>query len=137
MYFSAPVAPSKDSAIFLAGEGQGPVRNMAILSNVAPSYATGGQALIVAAMPGDNDVTTDEVLTQMHRWFGECVDEWNHLKTFGIAHSQPLFEPGRPFRRPIEISDNCFVCGDHRDTPSIQGALVSGRRAAETILSKV
>lgn len=137
MYFSAPAAPSKDSAIFLAGDGQGPVRNMAILSNVASSYATGKEALIVAAMPGDNHVLPDEVLTQMRRWFGESVDEWHHLKTFAITHSQPLFEPGRAFRRPLEISDNCFVCGDHRDTPSIQGALVSGRRVAETILSKV
>jgi len=25
------------------------------------------------------------------------------------------------------------VCGDHRDTPSIQGALVSGQRAAEAV----
>jgi monoamine oxidase len=26
-----------------------------------------------------------------------------------------------------------FVCGDHRDTASIQGALVSGNRAAEAV----
>jgi hypothetical protein len=28
-----------------------------------------------------------------------------------------------------------FVCGDHRDTPSIQGALFSGRRAALAVLA--
>jgi predicted NAD/FAD-dependent oxidoreductase len=27
-----------------------------------------------------------------------------------------------------------FVCGDHRDTSSIQGALVSGERAAVAVL---
>ncbi len=26
-----------------------------------------------------------------------------------------------------------FVCGDHRDTASIQGALVSGQRTAEAV----
>jgi len=28
-----------------------------------------------------------------------------------------------------------FVAGDHRDTASIQGALVSGRRAATAVLT--
>jgi predicted NAD/FAD-dependent oxidoreductase len=26
-----------------------------------------------------------------------------------------------------------YVCGDHRDNASINGAMVSGRRAAETV----
>jgi hypothetical protein len=29
------------------------------------------------------------------------------------------------------------VCGDHRDTGSIQGALVSGRRTADAVLASV
>ena len=28
------------------------------------------------------------------------------------------------------------MCGDHRDTPSIQGAMVSGRRTAELCLKQ-
>ncbi|MFE2626210.1 FAD-dependent oxidoreductase, partial [Streptomyces caelestis] len=28
-----------------------------------------------------------------------------------------------------------YVCGDHRDTSTVQGALQSGRRAAEAILT--
>lgn len=28
-----------------------------------------------------------------------------------------------------------YVCGDHRDTSTVQGALFSGRRAAHAILS--
>jgi hypothetical protein len=39
-----------------------------------------------------------------------------------------------PFRRP-ELVDEVHVCGDHRDTSSIQGALVSGRRAAASVLA--
>jgi hypothetical protein len=31
--------------------------------------------------------------------------------------------------------DGLYVCGDHRDTSSIQGALVSGRRAARAVLA--
>ena len=32
-----------------------------------------------------------------------------------------------PFRRRVRL-DGVYVCGDHRDTSSIQGAMVSGRR---------
>ena len=42
------------------------------------------------------------------------------------------------FRRPVRLSaadGTLYVAGDHRDTSSIQGALVSGRRAAEAVLA--
>jgi predicted NAD/FAD-dependent oxidoreductase len=38
-----------------------------------------------------------------------------------------------PLRRPVRTA-GVYVCGDHQDTSSIQGALVSGRRAAEAVL---
>ena len=38
-------------------------------------------------------------------------------------------------RRAVALGDGLFVAGDHRDTPSTQGALVSGRRAAEAVLA--
>jgi predicted NAD/FAD-dependent oxidoreductase len=37
-------------------------------------------------------------------------------------------------RRPVALGDGVFVCGDHRDTPSIQGAMASGARAARAVL---
>jgi hypothetical protein len=37
-------------------------------------------------------------------------------------------------QRPVDLGDGVFVVGDHRDTPSIQGALVSGRRGAAAVL---
>ncbi|MCU0727885.1 MAG: FAD-dependent oxidoreductase, partial [Planctomycetes bacterium] len=35
------------------------------------------------------------------------------------------------------LSTGLFICGDHRDTGSIQGALASGRRAAEAALASL
>jgi hypothetical protein len=37
-------------------------------------------------------------------------------------------------RRPVRTPSGAYVAGDHRDTSSIQGALVSGRRAADAVL---
>ncbi|MFM7871794.1 MAG: FAD-dependent oxidoreductase [Actinomycetota bacterium] len=35
----------------------------------------------------------------------------------------------------MALGEGLFVCGDHRDTASIQGALYSGRRCAEAVLT--
>ena len=43
--------------------------------------------------------------------------------------------PPHEFRLPVSIGDGVFVAGDHRDSASLQGAMVSGRRAAEAILA--
>jgi len=38
-------------------------------------------------------------------------------------------------RKPVQLANGLFLAGDHRDTASIQGALVSGRRSATAVLS--
>jgi len=38
-------------------------------------------------------------------------------------------------QRPVKLRPGIFVCGDHRDNASINGALASGRRTAEAVLS--
>ncbi|MAR49325.1 MAG: oxidoreductase [Acidimicrobiaceae bacterium] len=135
IYFSASQAPSSSKAILLNGEKNGPALNVAIMSNISPSYSKNGKALIAVAIP--NTIKPDSmenVLIQMRKWFGDSVDSWEHIKTYSIEHGQPDLRPGDPFRKSIKNSEGVYICGDHRDTPSIQGALVSGRRTAEICL---
>ena len=40
-----------------------------------------------------------------------------------------------PLRRRVRLGEGLYVAGDHRDTSSLQGALVSGRRAASAVLA--
>ena len=49
------------------------------------------------------------------------------------------FAPPTPdlLRRSTSLGDEQPVAGDHRDTPSIQGALVSGGRAARAVLREL
>jgi predicted NAD/FAD-dependent oxidoreductase len=44
--------------------------------------------------------------------------------------------PPTDLSRPVDLGDGLYVCGDHRATATLDGALVSGRRAAEAILAK-
>ncbi len=38
-------------------------------------------------------------------------------------------------KQRVTLGDGLFVCGDHRDTASIQGALFSGRRCGEAVVA--
>ena len=134
VWFSAPAAPAPDRLVFLDGEG-GPALNVAIMSNVAPGYAPPGRATIVAAFPGVAEGDLEALARRTLRtWWGGQVDGWEVLTVNRIAHGQP--DRGVPLhpKLPVHLSDGLYVCGDHRDTASIQGALYSGRRCAEAIL---
>ena len=54
---------------------------------------------------------------------------------FQEHRADPAMPAPHPFRRPVEVAPGMLVAGDHRDTSSIQGALVSGRRAAASVLA--
>jgi phytoene dehydrogenase-like protein len=141
LYFAADRAPVDEPVIVLDGDGQGPVNNLCVPSAIAPTYAPPGAALISAAvidrpgLPRGPDLEA-AVLGQLADWFGSGVVAWRHLKTYHIPHAQPAQPPGTldPPERPVRLRPGLYVCGDHRDNASINGALASGRRTAETVL---
>lgn len=136
VYFAADVAPTDTKCVVLDGTGDGPVLNVAVMSNVAPSYAPHGRHLIAAALPGVADGDLESVArTQLRGWWGEQVDRWEHLATYRIPHGQPTQAPPFSPKQSIALADGRFVCGDHRDTASIQGAMYSGRRCADAVLA--
>jgi hypothetical protein len=60
--------------------------------------------------------------------------DWDLLETYAIPRALPVMSPRHPLRRPVRLGPGRYVCGDHRDTSSIQGALVSGHRTAAAVL---
>lgn len=135
VWFAADRPPVSDRLIILDGARSGPALNVAVMTNVAPGYGADGTAVIAAACPGVAATDLEPaVRTQLRRWFGAEVDQWRHLRTDAIEHGQPDHRPPFHPRRSIALGDGLFVCGDHRDTPSIQGALFSGRRCGEAVV---
>jgi protoporphyrinogen oxidase len=140
LYYEAPVAPVKEAMIILNGEGYGRVNSVAVLSNVAPSYSPKGAALVSVTVLGDpfddDEYANNQVKTELNNWFRGQAKEWRLLKVYRIRHALPDQSPpnlDRP-QRAVKFRPGLYVCGDHRDNGSIDGALVSGRRAAEAIL---
>ena len=124
----------------LAGEAgqrlEGPVVNTAVISNVAPSYAPAGRHLVQAsALIADGVPSEEAVRAQLASMYECTTDDWQLLTTHVIPDALPVMPPPLTVRTQIRFGDGLYVCGDHRDTASIQGALVSGRRTAEAILA--
>lgn len=138
VYFAADRPPTHSRYVVLDGTGEGPVLNAAVMSNIASSYAPPGRHLIVAALPGRTDDELERLARrQLRSWWGDQVEGWEHLATYRIPHGQPRQSPPFDPKQSVRLDDGRFVCGDHRDTASIQGALYSGRRCADAIVASV
>jgi protoporphyrinogen oxidase len=139
VYFDAPAADIDGRLLVLAPPGEGPVNELAIPSAVSPAYAPPGRSLVSVSAVGEQAGRDDllaAVKAQLGGWFGHhTVHDWRHLATRRVDYALPDFSPGRFVRGglPPKLDSGLFVCGDHRESPSIQGALVSGRRAAEAV----
>ena len=134
VYFASNSAPTDKKLIILDGTGKGPVLNIAVMSNIAPTYAPVGQHLIAAALPGCiGDDVEDIARQQLQAMFGAQVESWRHLRTYRIEHGQPDQSPPFNPKKKQKLDNGIFVCGDHRDTASSQGALYSGRRCADLV----
>lgn len=140
LHFAADEPPIDDPLLVLNGEGRGWVNNLCVPSQIAPSYAPPGAALISASIVGNprvaDTVLEQNVRAQLKDWFGSPVDGWRHLRTYRIATALPAQIPPafEAARRSVRVKPGLYVCGDHRDSASIEGALTSGVRAAEAIL---
>jgi len=136
-WFSTVGAPLSGPTLMLDGETGGPAKNIVVMSEVQPSYAPAGRALVAAAIPGAPALDTaleSHVREQLARLFGSMSHDWQLLRTDVIPHGQPDQRPPFHPRRRVALGDGLFVCGDHRDTASIQGAMFSGERTAAAVL---
>lgn len=142
--FAAETPPSREPILYLDGDGSGPANHVAVISNVQPRYAPPSRSLISASVVAPHDpspqdsVLEPRVRSQLREWFGGQVDDWRHLRTDFVQHALPSEDaPALAMpRRPVKTrADRVFIAGDHVDNASINGALESGRRAAEAVLA--
>lgn len=141
LYYSAPTPPTPEPILVLNGEGKGLVNNLAVPSAVSSDYAPAGSSLISITVVGEHQLSERElqqlVLDEMRSWYGSVVDTWAHLKTYWIKRALPKYNPSRPQRQSPKLPSGLYVCGDYRENSSINGAMVSGRRAAESLLEEL
>ena len=139
-WYAVPERPSDLTSIIVDVRAErGPVVDTAVVSNVAPTYAPDGWHLVQASTllrPGEAPVDDATVLRQLSQIYRTNATFWTPLRRDDIPYAVPV-EPA-PFheRAHMAVADRLILAGDHTDSASVQGALVSGQRAAQGYLRR-
>lgn len=135
LHYAADRAPISKPIIALKGDRRGLVNNVCVPSEVAPAYAPPGQSLVCVSVLGNKTANTElerQVRRELADWFGAEANSWKLLRLETIRKALPIGPPGHG----AEWSDppGVIVCGDFTTSASIEGAIISGLRAAGRIL---
>ncbi|MCS7480967.1 NAD(P)/FAD-dependent oxidoreductase [Umezawaea endophytica] len=136
-YFRPSESPLRDPSLVVDGDG-GLVVNTAVISEVISGVGSGagsGGGVLVQASVLDASVGEVDVRAEVGKLYGVDAGGWEVVGRYSIPRALPGMAAPHGFRKPVRVGGRRYVCGDHRDTSSIQGALVSGRRAAEAVLA--
>ncbi|MER6524487.1 NAD(P)/FAD-dependent oxidoreductase [Streptomyces sp. NPDC001508] len=128
--------PATGASLLLDADRGGPVAHTAVVSEVDPSRAPAGRALVSSTVLGAPPEGVDTAV-RMHlsRLYGISTHRWETLAVHHTPEAVPAMRPPHDLRRPVRLLAGLYVCGDHRDTSTVQGALHSARRAASAILA--
>jgi hypothetical protein len=126
-----PASPGSDRLIVL-GTPEGRVANSAVLTDVRPRYAPDQRApLAGSTVTPTRKADVREEIARLHE---VSPADLEGLTSVTVPAAQPAALPPLQLRRPVELGEGLHVCGDHRDTPSVQGAMAGGGRAARAVL---
>jgi hypothetical protein len=139
-YFAAPRWRGADGTLVVDADGSA-VTNSVVLTESAPEYSTDGRALIATSVldrgpvPDADVAVVRDLAAELHGTTGEA---WELVATRAVPRALPAMAAPHPLRRPVHLpGPDVGVARHHRDTSSIQGALVSGRRAALSVLRRL
>ncbi|SCF45583.1 NAD(P)/FAD-dependent oxidoreductase [Micromonospora mirobrigensis] len=137
-YHSTAEAPLDEPILLVDGDRRELVANTVVISRAAPTYAPAGRHLVATSVVGPAAPPEPVIRAELDRLYGRSTADWTHLTTVSIPDALPAAPPpqGR-LRKPVALGDGLFVAGDHRDSPSIQGALASGWRTAGAVLAQL
>ncbi|MFM7135916.1 MAG: NAD(P)/FAD-dependent oxidoreductase [Planctomycetota bacterium] len=139
--FAADRSPLDRPTLLVSADHRGPIDNLTVPSDVAAGYAPPGAALVTVSVrhgfSGDGESLAAAVREQAVGWFGGETRHWRPLATVTVPHALPDESPAARRLRSVSprLAAGLFLCGDHCGSASINGALASGRRAAEAVLS--
>ncbi|MEU2630970.1 FAD-dependent oxidoreductase [Kitasatospora sp. NPDC007106] len=139
-FHAADRSPLGEPALLLDADRSG-VSHTLVLSDVHPSYAPAGRALVATTVLGRRGYDIGGpagfepmVRRRLAELYGASTAGWEFLSVRHAPDAVPAMPAPHHFRRSVRVLAGLYVCGDHRDTSSVQGALVSGRRAAQAVL---
>ncbi|GGO79793.1 oxidoreductase [Wenjunlia tyrosinilytica] len=141
LHHAAGTPPLREPALVLAADRGGPVAYTMVASEIDPGCAPPGRALVSTTVLGDpsrfspHEAGLDKLVRHhLCDLYGTDTAEWELLGVHHDPEAVPAMPAPHHIRRPVRLLGGLYVCGDHRDTGTTQGALHSGRRAAHHVL---
>ncbi|MEU5216237.1 NAD(P)/FAD-dependent oxidoreductase [Streptomyces sp. NPDC020807] len=135
LHHTAPAAPTPDPSLLLESDPGGPVAHTAVMSAVDPTRAPASRPLITSVVLGPPPDDADRrVRKHLATLYGTSTDDWELLALHHTPDAVPSMPPPHDGSRPVRLLAGLYVCGDHRETSTPQGALASAHRAAEALL---
>jgi phytoene dehydrogenase-like protein len=131
-YHVAADAPSDSAELILDADHRGPVVNSLVISNLSKSYAPAGQNLISSTTI--THASESEVRRHLALMWGSSTENWRLIAKYEINSALPLFAPGKASAKSSKFSDAIYLAGDYLSAPSQNGALASGRLAAQELM---
>ncbi|MFF8690850.1 NAD(P)/FAD-dependent oxidoreductase [Streptomyces sp. NPDC015144] len=117
-------------------DSTGAILNTCVLSEIAPTYAPRGTALVSTSVLGtDLPGRAQAVLSRLADLYGTDTSDWQQVAARTVEGALPAMLPPWPLSRTTRLRPGRYVCGDHRATGSVQGAMASGARAAREVLA--
>ncbi|MFE9492567.1 NAD(P)/FAD-dependent oxidoreductase [Streptomyces sp. NPDC006641] len=117
-------------------DSTGAILNTCVLSEVAPTYAPRGTALISTSVLGtDLPGRAQAVLCRLAELYRTDTSGWQQVAACTVEGALPAMLPPWPLSRTTRLRPGRYVCGDHRATGSVQGAMASGARAAREVVA--
>ncbi|MFD9357502.1 FAD-dependent oxidoreductase [Streptomyces sp. NPDC060031] len=122
-----------DGSLLLDGDPKWPVAHTAVMSAVDPTRAPAGRSLVTTTVLGPPPPPRT-VASRLARLYDTATRDWELLAVHHTPEAVPAMPPPHDMRRPVRVLAGLYVCGDHRDTNTVQGALRSARRASTAVL---
>jgi glutaredoxin-related protein len=109
------------------------IANSIVISEVSSEYAPNGVNLL--ATTTIDPVSEVDIRRSLAKLWCADTRHWNLVAKYEIKQALPLHTKFPT--APIDLGDGIFVVGDYRGLPSQQGAMNSGKLAAEIIIRRV
>ena len=152
VYHAAPASPLAEPTLLVDTEGE--ILSTCVLSEVSPGYAAGRALISTSVLGGGGTDREPAVRARLAELYQTDTAGWEHVDSYTIDGALPVMLPPWPLSQPSRVEvpagtgpggtgprslgarhPRRYVCGDHRATGSVQGALASGARAAREVLA--
>jgi hypothetical protein len=129
MYFATNERLSNSKNLLISAKSK--LVNSIVMSEVSKNYAPAGVNLISATSL--STLSEKDFRAELSQLWRTNTAEWDALARYERKDSLPFLASGKAKASKLQISENLFVIGDHRATPSQQGAMSSGAEVAKLI----